>query len=274
MFRTVEIHYLDGDPRGMRFYSIGDSVIQAVVVPVGMLKDAKRIMSQEDMPTSGVYFLVGEEKGVLKMYAGQTVNGVERFYDHKYKKPFWTMAVLFVSKKFTGDALDALESLAIKGVVKSRRYESDNKIGPEVSVSMFKRDQVEKYYADVRFIMETLNWSLEPALSGDKGDWHTKRKGIVAYGRYSIDGFDVLPGSRINMSNSSCLKSYLELREQLLKSKKIVEDNPGEFVLTTVQRFNTPSGASDFVMGCATNGWTEWVNDKGEKLDIMRKHES
>lgn len=273
MFRTVEVSYHNNDPHGMRFYSLKDSVVEGVVVPKGMLREAGKLMSDERMSSNGVYFLCGEENGVKRMYAGQTTKDVERFNDHKRKKSWWTKAILFVSEKFAGDILDSLEATAIKSIFNSHRYTTDNVRKPEKSVSVFKRDLINKYFDDIKFIMETLNLSLATAADGDKGDWRTKRNGIVAYGRYYEDRFDVLPGSSINMRDTFCAASYLALREELKKNKLIVEESPGKFILKSVQSFFTPSGAAAFVLGHNANGWTSWFNNKGEPLDILRKEE-
>lgn len=272
-FKNITTHYLDNNPHGVRLLLIEGSVIQAIVIPRESLKDAKPLA--DELPRRGVYILVDgkEGKDLPKMYVGQTQNGINRLYDHKAKKDFWTLAVMFVAKDehFHLDIISALEKVAIKSVVKSGRYESDNKADPKYQISIFQRQVLEGYLGDIKFIMATLGWPVDELEEKAQGMWHTTRNGITAYGDYSEGRFDVLPGSQIDFSREVDLASYQELRKSLLRSGKIVEEKKGVFILQKVVTFKTPSGASDFVLGGSTNGWAEWKNSLGAKLDILRK---
>ena len=272
-FKNVETNYLDGKPNGVRRCRIVGSVIEAIIIPREAVNDAKPLANES--PKQGIYFLIEDKEGVKlpRMYAGQTTNGIGRLYDHKAKKDFWTLAVMFVAKEehFHLDVISALESLAIKGIVESERYDSDNKIDTKFKISIYQQQVVESYFSDIRFIMSVLGWSIDKKLFGDKGEWQTKRNGIVAYGRYAEGRFDVLPESCIAMEKRVGLKKYNDQREALLRSKQIVKDSHGNYVLKKIVSFKTPSGASDFVLGGSTNGWTEWYNSMGEQLDVLRK---
>ncbi len=272
-FKIVETYYLDGNPIGVRRCRIEGSVIEALVIPREAVKEAKTLANE--LPKHGIYFLIEDKEGIdlPKMYAGQTTNGIGRLYDHKANKEFWTLAVMFLSKDehFRLDIISALESLAIKGIVESERYDSDNKVDPKFKISIYQQDVVENYFADIQFLMAALGWSIDKKPTGDKGEWQTKRNGIVAYGRYAEGRFDVLPGSRIDMERLANLEKYNEQRKSLLHSKQIVKDNQGRFILKKIVSFKTPSGASDFVLGGSTNGWIEWRNANGESLDILRR---
>lgn len=273
IFRNVETNYLDGKPNGVRRCRIMGSVIEAIIIPREAVNDAKPLANESSK--QGIYFLIEDKEGVElpRMYAGQTTNGIGRLYDHKAKKDFWTLAVMFVAKEehFHLDVISALESLAIKGIVESERYDSDNKIDPKFKISIYQQQVVESYFSDIRFIMSILGWSIDRKPLGDKGEWQTKRNGIVAFGRYVEGRFDVLPGSCIAMGKQVGLKKYNDQREALLRSKQIVKDCHGNYILKKIVSFKTPSGASDFVLGGSTNGWTEWYNSKGEQLDVLRK---
>ena len=271
-FKNVVTYYLDGKPNGVRRCRIEGSVIEAIVIPREAVNDARPLANE--LPKHGIYFLVEDKEGVElpKMYAGQTTNGIGRLYDHKAKKDYWTLAVMFVAKDehFHLDIISALESLAIKGIVESERYDSDNKIDPKFEISIFQKQVIENYFHDIKFLMATLGWDIDKKQQGDKGEWQTKRKGIVAYGRYEEGRFDVLPGSRVAIEKPAGLERYNEQRKALLQSKTIVKDAHGRFILKKVVSFKTPSGASDFVLGGSTNGWSEWRNANGEPLDILR----
>lgn len=273
-FTNVVTYYLDGKPNGVRRCRIEGSVIEAIIIPRESVNDAKPLANV--LPKQGIYFLIEDREGVdlPRMYAGQTTNGIGRLYDHKAKKDYWTLAVMFVARDehFHLDVISALESLAIRGIVESERYDSDNKIDPKFKISVYQQQVVESYYADISFLMAALGWNIDKKPLGDKGEWRTRRNGIVAFGRYADGRFDVLPGSCIAMGKQVGLKKYNDQREALLKGNQIVRDSQGHYILKKIVTFKTPSGASDFVLGGSTNGWAEWYNDKGEPLDTLRKN--
>ena len=100
---------------------------------------------------------------------------------------------------------------------------------------------------------------------------HTTRNGVKAFGVYDGEKFEVLDGSQINMDKPTNLERYNRQRTELLEKGSIsVVD--GRYILHATIEFNTPSGASDFVLGGSTNGWTEWKNCEGKTLDkLFRK---
>ena len=51
--------------------------------------------------------------------------------------------------------------------------------------------------------------------------------------------------------------------------RTIAQKDDGNYYLTKVVTFKTPSGASDFVLGGSTNGWTEWKDRDGKTLDQL-----
>lgn len=101
---------------------------------------------------------------------------------------------------------------------------------------------------------------------------HTTRNGIKAYGVYDGDKFQVLEDSEINLEKSVHLEKYNRQRKELFEKGDIVKHGD-KYILKVTLEFNTPSGASDFVLGGSTNGWTEWKNKDGKTLDeVYRKN--
>lgn len=64
------------------------------------------------------------------------------------------------------------------------------------------------------------------------------------------------------------MPKYNRQREELLSKQSIVKSED-KYVLKITLEFNTPSGASDFVLGGSTNGWVEWKNKDGKTLDEL-----
>ena len=77
-------------------------------------------------------------------------------------------------------------------------------------------------------------------------------------------GYIVLKGSEAKKHLSrSCTETYRNMRKKLLETEIMVER--GEkliFVEDTI--FNSPSAASNMILGRNSNGHMEWVNSKGQ----------
>ena len=58
-------------------------------------------------------------------------------------------------------------------------------------------------------------------------------------------------------------KGAIDARQQLFG------DQEGRAVLDDDVEFPSPSAAAVFVLGGSQNGWTEWVNDRGQTLDSV-----
>jgi len=82
----------------------------------------------------------------------------------------------------------------------------------------------------------------------------------------SNQGFIVTKGSQAKkVLSKSCTITYRKLRQKLLETE-ILKDNGNfyEFVEDTI--FTSPSAASNMILGRNSNGYTEWVTEKGIPL--------
>ncbi|WP_298706433.1 DUF4357 domain-containing protein [uncultured Veillonella sp.] len=96
--------------------------------------------------------------------------------------------------------------------------------------------------------------------SAKKSDkFYTKRKGCIAYGKQTNEGFVVLKGSDVVMEKTkSCPDSVIKNRKKYankIKDGKLIEDIS----------FFTPSGAATFVHYASANGRTAWKREKDDK---------
>lgn len=270
--KHMEMYFMDDDAEGVRIAWFPSHVLKAFIVPRTKLKDAKQL---EDANKPGVYFLIGDtaDGKKTKIYSGQTTQGVQRLVDHDANKSFWNKAVLFLadSHTFNKDVISGLELLAIeasRGCEKTGRYEVVNDNTPKYKIDIYHQGDVDSYFEDIKFFMGWLGYGLSPhEEKKDQRVFHTKRNGIVANGVYSGERFEVLQGSMINVEKLPTLQSYKDLRKELLDAGTISKDEKGVYRLNENRTFGTPSGASDFVLGGSTNGWTEWKADNGQTLD-------
>lgn len=273
-YKRLEIIYHNGKPDGIRSIRRHLSTMTTHVIPRTMLADAKSITG---INRPGIYYLINEDENnrIAQIYIGQTRNGIVRLDDHNRSKDFWNKAIMFLAdnKTFSLDIISGLEEFAIIKARESNRYKVENSVNPKYEIDEYDMISIEEIYDEIKFIMATLGYKLDSIEEnlGSNAVLHTTRNGIQALGLYSGDKFDVLEGSEINITKATHLPKYNTQRSSLLTNGGIVEAD-GKYILKVTLSFNTPSGASDFVLGGSTNGWTEWKNADGKTLDeIYRK---
>ena len=129
---------------------------------------------------------------------------------------------------------------------------------------------VEEIYDEIQFIMATQGYKMNNAKStlNEADILHTTQNGIMAFGVYNGEKFEVLDGSQINLDKPAHLQRYNRQREDLISQQSIVNAD-GKYILKVTVDFDTPSGASNFVLGGSTNGWVEWKNKDGKTLDEL-----
>ena len=244
------------------------------VIPRPLFAEAKKITG---INRPGIYYLINEndENKIAQIYIGQTRNGVVRLDDHNRSKDFWNKAIMFLadSKTFSLDMISGLEEYAIMKAHESNRYKVENSVKPKYEIDEYDLPSIEEVYEEIQFIMATQGYKMDNAkMSMNEADiFQTSRKGIIARGVYGGDKFQVLEGSEINLEKPVHLEKYNRQRKELYEKGDIVKQGDKYFLTVTLE-FNTPSGASDFVLGGSTNGWSEWKNKDGKTLDeVYRK---
>lgn len=272
--KKLEIIYYNGQPDGVRSVRRHLSTITTYVIPRPLLSEAKKISG---ITRPGIYYLINEndENKIAQIYIGQTRNGVTRLDDHNRSKDFWNKAIMFLAdnKTFSLDMISGLEEYAIKKAYEAKRYKVENTVNPKYEIDEYDLPSIEEVYDEIQFVMATLGYKMNDAQQtrNEAEIFHTTRNGITAYGIYSGDKFQVLEDSEINIAKPVSLPKYNRQREELLQKGDITV-NGKKYILNVILEFNTPSGASDFVLGGSTNGWMEWKNKNGKTLDeIYRK---
>lgn len=272
--KKLETIYYNGQPDGIRSIRRHLSTITTYVIPRPLLSEAKKISA---ITRPGIYYLINEndENKIAQIYIGQTRNGIARLDDHNRSKDFWNKAIMFLAdnKTFSLDMISGLEEYAILKAHESKRYKVENSVSPKYEIDEYDLPSIEEVYDEIQFIMATLGYKMDDAkqYNDNREIFHATRNGILAYGVYMGDKFQVLEGSQINLAKSATLEKYNKQRAELQASGNIVMQN-GSNILKITLEFNTPSGASDFILGGSTNGWVEWKNTNGKTLDeVFRK---
>ena len=271
--KKLETIYHNGQPDGIRSIRRNLSTMTVYVIPRPLLAEAKTISG---INRPGIYYLINEndDNKIAQIYVGQTRNGILRLDDHNRSKDFWNKAIMFLAdnKTFSLDMISGLEKFAIIKAQESKRYKVENTVVPKYEIDEYDMASVEEIYDEIQFIMGTQGYKMDNVKSSTSSDiFHTTRNGISALGIYDGEKFQVLEGSQININKPVHLARYNKQRAELLASGEISQVD-GKYFLNITIEFNTPSWASDFVLGCSTYGWVEWKNSEGKTLnEIFRK---
>lgn len=269
--KKLETIYHNGQPDGIRSIRRHLSTMTTYVIPRTLLSEAKKLSG---INRPGIYYLISEndDNKIAQIYIGQTRNGVSRLDDHNRSKNFWNKAIMFLAdnKTFSLDMISGLEAFAISKAHESNRYKVENAVNPKYEIDEYDLPLIEEVYEEIKFIMATQGYKMENAKStlNEANILHTTRNGITAFGVYDGECFEVLEGSEIYLAKPVTIEKYNVQRKELLDNGNIVLiDN--KYILKTTLTFNSPSGASDFVIGGSTNGWTEWKDKDGKTLDEL-----
>ena len=269
--KKLEIIYHNGQPDGIRSIRRHLSTMTTYVVPRPLLSEAKKL-SGVNRP--GIYYLISEndDNRIAQIYIGQTRNGVVRLDDHNRSKDFWNKAIMFLAdnKTFSLDMISGLESYAIGKAHDSKRYKVENSVNPKYEIDEYDFPLIEEVYEEIKFIMATQGYKMDDSTAqlNIANALRTTRNGVLAYGVYHGEQFEVLAGSEIDMSRK-CHSPKMEMQRQTALTNGDIVFHEGKYKLTVSFSFTSPSSAGMFVLGGSINGWTEWKDKDGKTLDQL-----
>ena len=92
-------------------------------------------------------------------------------------------------------------------------------------------------------------------------------KGIIAFGYLNEDNsLTVFADSQVRYDVNPALDSLIDMRDDLV-DKEIIENKNGEYKFVQSYTFNSPSAATDFILGGSNNGWLYWKNSNDELIN-------
>lgn len=92
-------------------------------------------------------------------------------------------------------------------------------------------------------------------------------KGVIAFGYLNEDNsLTVFADSQVRYDVRPTSDSLIDMRDDLL-DKDIIEDKNGEFKFVQSYTFNSPSAATDFILGGSNNGWLYWKDSNNELIN-------
>ena len=275
--KTIKIFLIDGEPDGLRTVELSNWVGQAIVIPRNKLKEAK---SRPECNKPAVYFLVGketEEALLPTVYIGEAENLWNRLFNHDNNKDFWQIAIAFVSKdnNLTKAHVKYLESRCLTLANKAKRYELQN--GADSSLpSLSEADvvEVEEFLSHLQLLLSALSYPiLQEIISKEqKGSsdplFVCKGKEASATGRMTNAGFVVYKDSTATANISKAVADRNKrLIEKLIATGYVEQKSDGFYIFTKDYIFNSPSAASDIILGNSTSGWKMWKTETGKTLE-------
>ncbi|MDB4838088.1 DUF4357 domain-containing protein [Marinomonas sp.] len=281
--RTIQIFLPSGDPSGIRIAEQTTSIIRVIEVPRSNLAE---FMTLPEAKQVGLYFLLsGDDKDEL--YIGQSGEvGTRLMQHHKEAKKDWERALVMVSltNSLTQTHVLYLESLSIEQAKHCQRYELLNSNGGQKTHTPIPlKADCDEMHAIGRLLLATLGYPIfEPLIVESFTEQHNgpiflcKRTGVNAKAVYTNEGMVVLKGSSAPMTTRRKTEQrFFDKRDELLAkgviavekstSRRPVSDND-RFVFQRDYLFQTPSGASMFLLLASSNGWVDWKTEQGTTL--------
>ena len=269
--KKLEIIYHNGQPDGIRSIRRHLSTMTTYVIPRPLLSEAKKLSG---INRPGIYYLISEndDNKIAQIYIGQTRNGVTRLDDHNRSKDFWNKAIMFLAdnKTFSLDMISGLEAYAIGKAHDAKRYKVENSINPKYEIDEYDLPLIEEVYEEIQFIMATQGYKMDNSKTtlNEANTLHTTRNGILAFGVYDGENFEVLESSEIDM-NRKCHSATIEKQRQTALANGNIVCIDGRYKLNVAVSFTSPSSAAMFALGGSTNGWVEWKDKDGKTLDEL-----
>jgi Domain of unknown function (DUF4357) len=298
--RTIKLFLVDGVPDGMRTAEIMSwtghvlfaprSSIAALLARPEVKKTGAYLLVGPD-PSDANQTMV---------YVGEGDNVGVRLSSHNKDpdKEFWEQACVITSKDLNLTKAHAryLESRLISIIRQEARVTVANRSDPEFDLlpeadladmdDFIARLQILLPVLGADFVRPTprvqiskiIDHKETPASTADDGSLHYSKSladsvrkvspafkmsaGGLQARALEIDGHMlVLAGSQARVEEGPSLASNVRaLREQLLRSGKLVPDSADNLRFTENVAFTSPSAAAAAVMGTSRNGRTDWIN--------------
>ena len=280
MGKKLTVYMIDGTAYGPRLSEIGNWVGKAIYSPRASVN---KIMNRQEFDNPGIYCLKGDPTDDAfdeKIYIGEAENIKNRLKQHLSdpNKDFKEL-IFFVSKDelLTKTQIRYLESRLVQIALEAKTAQIDNGNSPSLP-TLHEADisDMEYFLEQIKLILPVMGFKFlisstisthNNLESNNKDEVHEayfiKTKTFKATMTETDQGYIVAKGSEAKKDLSpSCTETYRNMRRKLIETKIMVE-NREKLIFAEDAVFNSPSAASNMVLGRNSNGFTEWVNKKG-----------
>jgi predicted GIY-YIG superfamily endonuclease len=279
--QTIQIFLPNGVPHGIRVAELTTRIVQVVEVPRVSLDE---FLAMPDIDRVAVYLLYGEDESARqKVYIGQTSNLTNRLNSHQKEKDFWERALVIQSKTNSLTQTHALylEWLCLQEAKKANRYQTENgNKGSKPHTPAPLQADCDEIFDTAKVLLATLGYSVfDPVLTQEEAtdgmEYFCSKNGAKAEGKYTLEGFVVLQGSKGRGTVSESFENthtYGQLRRELINQGKLSVEQ-GELVFLENVLFKSPSAAAAVVAGSPSSGWKEWRTRDGRTLEEMEREQ-
>jgi hypothetical protein len=280
MGKKLTVYMIDGTAYGPRLSEIGNWVGKAIYCPRASVN---KIISRPEFDNPGIYCLKGDPTDDAfdeKIYIGEAENIKARLKQHLSdpNKDFKEL-IFFVSKDelLTKTQIRYLESRLVQLALEAKTAQIDNGNSPslptlheaDISDMEYFLDQIKLILPVMGFnflISSTVKQDIEGELTSSSSTHETyfiKTKSFKATMSETDQGYIVSKGSEAKKSlSNSCTETYRNMRRKLVETEIMVESKD-KLIFAEDAVFNSPSAASNMILGRNSNGFTEWVNKDG-----------
>lgn len=280
MGKKLTVYMIDGTAYGPRLGEIGNWVGKAIYSPRASVN---KIMNRREFDSPGIYCLKGDptdEAFDEKIYIGEAENIKSRLKQHLSdpNKDFKEL-IFFVSKDelLTKTQIRYLESRLVQLALEAKTAQIDNGNSPSLP-TLHEADisDMEYFLEQIKLILPVMGFKFlisstvtpkDIDQSETKSEIHEKyfikTRTFLATMTETDQGYIVAKGSEAKKSlSNSCTETYRNMRRKLIETKIMVESGE-KLVFVEDAIFNSPSAASNMILGRNSNGFTEWVNKDG-----------
>lgn len=280
MGKKLTVYMIDGTAYGPRLSEIGNWVGKAIYSPRASIN---KIIYRPEFENPGIYCLKGDptdEAFDEKIYIGEAENIKVRLKQHLSdpNKDFKEL-IFFVSKDelLTKTQIRYLESRLVQLALEAKTAQIDNGNSPSLP-TLHEADisDMEYFLEQIKLILPVMGFNFLISSTVTPKDFQLPESKSEIYETYFIktktfqatmtetdQGYIVAKGSEAKKPLSkSCTETYRNMRRKLLETKIMVE-NGDKLIFAEDAVFNSPSAASNMILGRNSNGFSEWVNKDG-----------
>lgn len=280
MGKKLTVYMIDGTAYGPRLSEIGNWVGKAIYSPRASIN---KIMNRPEFDNPGIYCLKGEPTDKAfdeRIYIGEAENIKSRLKQHLSdpNKDFKEL-IFFVSKDelLTKTQIRYLESRLVQLALEAKTAQIDNGNSPSLP-TLHEADisDMEYFLEQIKLILPLMGFKFlisstvipkaleESEINSEMHEtYFIKTKTFEATMTETDQGYIVAKGSEAKKTlSNSCTETYRNMRRKLLETKVMIE-NGDKLIFAEDAIFSSPSAASNMILGRNSNGFTEWVNNKG-----------
>lgn len=288
MGKKLTVYMIDGTAYGPRLSEIGNWVGKAMYSPRASVN---KIMNRSEFDNPGIYCLKGDPTDDAfdeKIYIGEAENIKARLKQHLSdpNKDFKEL-IFFVSKDelLTKTQIRYLESRLVQLAIEAKTAQIDNGNSPslptlheaDISDMEYFLEQMKLILPVMGFkflISSTVKQSNENQIENSNSvheTYYIKTKTFKASMIETDQGYIVKKGSEAKkVLSKSCTETYRNMRRKLVETEIMVLYND-ILIFAEDAVFNSPSAASNMILGRNSNGFTEWVNAKGQTFKAVQE---